>query len=432
MIEKKWVIEPSLPQEIAHSLSAYNEGFQQLLYNRGIYTADEAEHYLTAEGSLYDPFLLDGMEKVVDRIAFAISNDEKIVVYGDYDVDGVSATTLLVQVLTSLKADVNAYIPNRFDEGYGLNVEALRELAGNGTKLVITVDCGIRSTHEITEANRMGLDIIVSDHHHPGSPIPPAFEIINPKKANDRYPEKNLAGVGVAYKIAQALSERIDKPRVDADEYLDLVALGTVSDIVPLVGENRALVKAGIKKLREGKNRGLFALAGAAKINIHQVTSQEIGFMLGPRLNAAGRITSARAAYDLLITSDPNQASLLAQKLDDLNRKRQSMVVQMVETAHEDIGTDDVYLVLSFRSDYEQGVVGLVASRLTDEFYRPAVIGQVKEGFAVASCRSIPGFHHHRCTGSMCRSARKTRRARDGRWFHGAPRPHPRTPTAAD
>jgi single-stranded-DNA-specific exonuclease len=391
---KNWLTQPIIPAEISDALCDYPQGFRQLLYNRGIVTPEAALAYLEAEGSLHDPFLLDGMETAVQRILRALAENESIVVYGDYDVDGVSSTAMLVSVLTRLGALVQAYIPDRFDEGYGVNTQSLTELAAQGVNLIITVDCGIRSVAEVDAANELGVDIILSDHHYPGGPLPKALAVINPKKPSDPYPNKDLSGVGVAYKIAEALTSRMDTPKIDPRDYLDLVALGTVADIVPLLGENRALVKAGIKKMREGRNIGLRALAGAARIEITSVKSRDIGFMLAPRLNAAGRIDSARISFDLLIANDPNQAAMLAQKLDDLNRQRQNMVVSMADMARREInGRTDCNILISFHPDYAQGVVGLVASRLTEDYYRPAIIGQIKGDVAVASCRSIPEFH---------------------------------------
>lgn len=393
-LEKNWRVIPPIPGGAIQALEDYNEGFRQLLYNRGISTAEAAQAYITAEGSLHDPFLLDGMEKTVSRILAALSNREKIVIYGDYDVDGVSATALLVKVLTALGGVVDAFIPNRFEEGYGLSIDALENIAQTGARLIITVDCGIRAMREACHASQLGIDLIVSDHHHPGTDLPPAFEVINPKKPESRYPERNLAGVGVAFKIAEALIKKISNPIVRAEDFLDLVALGTVADIVPLVGENRTLVKAGIKKMRFADNIGLNALAGVAGINIRNVSAREIGFMLGPRLNAAGRLESAMKAYQLLVAQDPYQAGLLAQELDNLNRKRQGMVMEMVETALEDVSEEQVdNIILSFNDQYEQGVVGLVASRLTEQHYRPSIVGQIKGDLTVASCRSIPEFH---------------------------------------
>ena len=392
--EKKWQAQPEITPEAAAALGNYPQGFRQLLFNRGILTAEKAEIYLEKEGSLYDPFLLDGMETAVQRIIKALDNGEAIAVYGDYDVDGISGTALLVSVLTYLDANAQAYIPNRFDEGYGVNTQALIELAAQGVSLVITVDCGIRSVSEIITANDLGLDIVLSDHHYPGGPLPPALAVINPKKPGDAYPNKDLSGAGVAYKIAQALADRISTPIIDVNDYIDLVALGTVADIVPLMDENRALVKAGIKKIREGTNIGLRALAGAARVDVSSIKSRDIGFMLAPRLNAAGRIDSARIAFDLLMTQDPIEAGELACKLDDLNRQRQNMVISMTDLARQEINeSSQQNILISFRPEYAQGVVGLVASRLTDDFYRPSVIGQIKGDVAVASCRSIPEFH---------------------------------------
>ncbi len=392
--EKKWEVRNKIPPDVDKALAEYPAGFRQLLYNRTIFTPSDADSFLTKEGPLHDPFLLGGMEQAVDRILFAIQNQEPIVVYGDYDVDGVSATALMVQFLQSAGADVTSYIPDRFDEGYGLNSQAVHDLVEDGKKLMITVDCGIRSIEEIEIAQSLGMDVILSDHHYPGGALPPALAVINPKKTNDPYPYRDLAGVGVAYKIAQAVAQRCTFKPLDADAYLDLVALGTVADIVPLHGENRALVKAGIKKMMQAERPGLSSLAGATGINISKINSRQIGFMLAPRLNAAGRLKSARTAYELLVAADLSKASPLAQTLDDLNKSRQDKVRTLIELAKNEFPQDEPEnILITFDKEYHQGVVGLVASRLTEEYYRPSVVGEIKGDLAVASCRSISEFH---------------------------------------
>ena len=267
----------------------FNPVMRQLLFNRGIMTQEQALIYLEHQGSLHDPFLLSGMEAAVERIERAIRLAERIAVYGDYDVDGVSATALMVQVLRSLGGIVEPYIPDRFDEGYGLNNAALDLLAQEEVALIVTVDCGIRSLAEAAHAHELGLDMVISDHHEPKAELPVAVAVINPRQPGDCYPEKNLAGVGLAYKIAQALFQKLNGDAGQADAWLDLVAVGTVADIVPLSGENRALVKAGLGLLRQGKRQGLRSLAGAAGFTTsNNLTARDIGFMLGPRAERGG------------------------------------------------------------------------------------------------------------------------------------------------
>ena len=398
-LEKIWEVAPPLPMETNTQLSMFKPVMRQLLFNRGILTQEQASVYLERQGPLYDPFLLIGMDAAVARIDRAIRLAERIAVYGDYDVDGVTATTLMVQVLRSLGGNAEAYIPDRFDEGYGLNNAALDLLAQENVKLIVTVDCGIRSLAEAEHAQELGLDMVISDHHEPKTELPEAVAVINPKQPGDPYPEKNLAGVGLAFKIAQALFQKIGGDAGQADAWLDLVAVGTVADIVPLNGENRALVKAGLVLLRQGQRQGLRSLAGAAGFKTNgNLTARDIGFMLGPRLNAAGRLESAMAAFDLLMAEDYQVAGPLALQLDDQNRERQRLTQTMQSEAEELFAAEETapLLIFAYKPEFEfksAGLVGLVASRLTDAYYRPSIVACQENGFIRASCRSIPEFH---------------------------------------
>jgi len=396
-VEKRWLIsenENPIPMEVEAALGQYPFVLRRLLHNRGITTAEEAERYLNWEGALYDPWMLDDMEAVVERLLLAVDRGEQIVVYGDYDVDGVTATVMMVQVLRRLGGQVREYIPNRFEEGYGLNCEALEGLAAEGAQVVVTVDCGIRSPAEAHLARKLGVDLIISDHHEPHEEVPAAFGVISPKRPDNRYPDTNLAGVGVAYKIVEALLTRRPLEGCAAEDWLDLVAVGTVADIVPLVGENRSLVKAGLRRMRQGPRRGLASLAGAAEIQLNKITARDIGYGLGPRLNAAGRLESALASFHLLDEEDGEQASVMAQHLDDQNRQRQDLTLFMQRVAEEQMAERPAaHLVFAASPEFNMGVVGLVASRLTELYYRPSVVGARGEEFTRASCRSIPEFH---------------------------------------
>ena len=379
-------------------LTKFPPVLRQLLFNRGYATDAEARTFLKAEANFNtDPMQLTGMGVAVDRICYALEHGEPIAIYGDYDVDGVTATALMVQTLRAFGGNVEGYIPNRFDEGYGLNNEALDGLKAKGVKLVITVDCGIRSPNEAAHAREIGLDLIISDHHHPAAgELPPAFAVINPKQPGDVYPDKNLAGVGIAYKIGEALfSRQTSDVRLQLIDLLDLVALGTVADLAPLVGENRKLVRTGLKQIRETKRQGLFSLANVAEMVIGRTTATQIGFILGPRLNAAGRLESALAAFDLLTTTDFMLAGQLAQQLDVQNRKRQDLTRQTQEKA-EALATaeeKEPFLLIAVDKDFNPGVVGLAASRLTEKYYRPAIVASQGETETRGSCRSIPEFH---------------------------------------
>ena len=315
-MQTRWQIQPSLTPEADQALLKFPPVLRQLLFNRGYATDTEARAFLKATPThSMSPWEIKGMDIAIPRILQAIDENEKIIIYGDYDVDGVTSTALLVQVLRALNANVGAYIPNRFDEGYGLNMDALSQLSKEGVNLVITVDCGIRSVDEVAHARDLGLALIITDHHHPGDILPPALAIINPKQKGDTYPEKYLAGVGIAYKIAQALLEQRSTNELTSEHLLDLVALGTVADLAPLAGENHALVRKGLRVIRNAQRQGLVSLAAVASVNIQEVSAMNIGFSLGPRLNAAGRLDSALAAYDLLMETDFMKAGGMAQEL---------------------------------------------------------------------------------------------------------------------
>ena len=393
---KRWIIPPLITPEADSELSKFPPILRQILFNRGYATDADARAYLNAKPNInYDPFQMTGMRAAVNRIQFAIANHEPIAIYGDYDVDGVTATALLVETLKYLNADVRGYIPNRFEEGYGLNNNALDELQADGVKLVITVDCGIRSPNEALHARTVGLDLIISDHHHPdGENLPPALAVINPKQHGDVYPDKDLAGVGIAYKIAEALVS-LQPSAFSLDSLLDLVALGTVADLAPLVGENRVLVRKGLRQMRETKRQGLFSLAAVSELALAKVNAGHIGFMLGPRLNAAGRLKEALAAFELLTTKEASKAGELAQQLDMQNRERQRITRDMQKKAEEIAMSDDpeAFLLFAADKDFNSGVVGLAASRLTDSYYRPAIVAAKGEEETRGSCRSIPEFH---------------------------------------
>jgi single-stranded-DNA-specific exonuclease len=290
-------------------------------------------------------------------------------------------------------AEVEHYIPNRHTEGYGINCEALDKLKEDGYSLVVSVDCGIRSREEADHAREIGLDMIITDHHEPGNQIPDAFTVICPKQPGDEYPFKEFSGVGIAYKLAQALLERSPIEGTHAVEWLDLVAVGTVADVVPLTGENRVLVRYGLSMLTRRQRQGLRSLMGAAGIEDgKKINAYHIGYVIGPRLNASGRMETAEASYQILMTEDLQEAGKLAQLLDDQNKQRQDVTRDIQQAAEEMVSGED-RLVFAVSPDFQLGVVGLAASRLVETFYRPAVVG-INEGETTrASCRSIPEFH---------------------------------------
>ena len=404
--KNRWLLQTRITPEADAALASHPPILRQILFNRGIAASNEADAFLRVEPNFdANPFQMKGMRAAVDRIQTALTNREPIAIYGDYDVDGVTATALLVQFLRALGGDVREYIPNRFDEGYGLNNEALTALANDGVKLVITVDCGVRSPNEARHARDLGLDLVISDHHEPSGILPDAMAVLNPKQDGDAYPEKYLAGVGIAYKIAEALIQDSgplteDRPpstvyRPRLNDYLDLVALGTVADLAPLTGENRALVRRGLQQMRETTRQGLFSLANVAGADLKKANAQTIGFTLGPRLNASGRLESALASFQLLTTTDVKEAGDLALKLNQQNVERQKLTKE-IQTQAEALaldGQNDAPLLFAVHPDFNHGVVGLAASRLTETYYRPAVVGHYGEETTRCSCRSIPEFH---------------------------------------
>lgn len=395
---KHWDIKPRVPDAQFDKFPNLPRLIVQILYNRGLSEPASVQPFLDCRGEVDDPFGLWGMAAAVERLSHAILHQEPIIVYGDYDADGVTSTALMMQTLTRLGARVRAYIPDRFDEGYGLNEEAIYKLANMGAELILTVDCGIRSVAEVTLANALGMDVIITDHHSVGSTPPPALSIINPKQVHCNYPFKELAGVGLSYRLTQALltndslRERTNGFR--AEHLLDLVAVGTVADLAPLHGENRMLVAQGLKQLNHKLRPGLAALMASVNRKVSEIDAGTIGFVIGPRLNAAGRLDSAVAAYKLLMARHELEAMSLAEQLDLQNRERQKLTTQAVEVSRQLI-TERGHAPLYFihQPEFNRGVVGLAASRLTEEFYRPTLIAWQGPDQTVGSARSIAEFH---------------------------------------
>ena len=405
MLIKRWEVAPPIPSDQLDFLPGYSDILKRIVYHRGYTDYDSAIRFLNASSAHWnDPFTMLGVPQAVDRIQWAIQKDERIAVYGDYDADGVTATALLTQVLQTLGAEVISYIPKRFDEGYGLNVDALDYLYENDVRCVITVDCGIRSYEEVRHANKIGLDLIITDHHHPISELPESKAIINPKQDNDLYPYKELSGVGIAYKLAAALL--IKKwPEIvintyeylpqELASYLDLVAIGTVADMVPLNGENRALVRLGLSQIRKPHRPGIYSLIKVSGSTVNKISSSDIGFILGPRLNASGRLDTALTSLKLLLTDDRLEAGLLAQELEMQNRKRQEITREIYSQAEALAFSKDKEPLLLIAADpsFNPGVIGLAASRLTEKYYRPAIVATRGEINTRGSCRSIKEFH---------------------------------------
>ncbi len=405
---KRWIVAPKGNPDYLRRYSGMSAILAQVLYNRGFTDPQDAARFLRAD-DLQSGALLKlkrsksaQIDRAVARIRSAISRKELIIVYGDFDADGVTSTALLVQALRSLGAVVKPYIPHRVDEGYGLNAEALLKLARAGAKLVITVDCGIRSVQEVEDGRAYGLDIIITDHHSIGPDVPNAYAVINPKLTDTEYSEPMLAGVGVAYRLAEALitvSSNYGKnglKPVDPLDLLDLVAIGTVADLAPLNSvENRAMVKRGLAIINANKRLGLNALIEVAQMKSGMIRAEHIGYTLGPRINAAGRLASAMQAYYLLSSSEDKQAIELAQELQSLNTQRQELTRSAQEMIRQRLieqGNLDAPLIFASDSSFQPGIVGLVAGRLTEEFSRPAIVMEEGAHESRASCRSIPQF----------------------------------------
>jgi single-stranded-DNA-specific exonuclease len=403
MLAKRWLIAQPASQQHLNQFGRISPVLAQVLINRGFESPKAAKQFLSDKHTTHDPFDMPDMEKAVQRIIRAIKEYEPIVVYGDFDADGVTSTTLLVQALRALGAHARPYIPHRVDEGYGLNIPALKQLKDEGTALVITVDCGIRSIEEVEAVEDM--DIIITDHHSLGPELPRAYAVVNPKR--EGYPEPMLAGVGVAFKVVQALIMVARKDPFFADKkaqcetlipldtLFDLVALGTVADLMPLSHlENRILVQRGLETLNRAKRPGIKALAEIANIEPGKITATTIGFGFGPRINAAGRLDDAMIAFKLLASDNMDDAKKWAQRLNDLNEKRQNITRSAQQLIGDQLGDDSENLPLIFAADstLSPGVVGLVAGRLTEEYFRPAIVMEKGAEESRASCRSIPQF----------------------------------------
>ena len=411
MPQKAWKIQPKAPQEFFKQFHFYHPIVLQLLYNRGLKTKEDIEDFFSIdyEKDVHNPYFLSGMKKAVLRIKKALKNQEKIAIFGDYDADGICATTILNQFFLKLGKTPLIYIPSRKD-GYGLNKKAIKQIARSGVSLIITVDCGISNYEEIVLAKKLGMNVIVTDHHLLPSRLPPAYVIIDPYKKRDPYPNKYLSGTGVAFKLASALMAEYPDQFKQGEEkwFLDLVAIATVADMMKLIGENRTLVKYGLLVLAKTRRLGLKALlkkAGVKNIqvkwidrkkhrfSVKNINAYTIGFVIGPRLNAAGRMDHADVAFYLLNTQSKREAQKLATILHKKNLARQKTQLKIIKEIKKGIKITELkkkHFILEENPHYPKGIVGLVSGKLTDEFYVPSFICQ-REGKSLrGSCRSIP------------------------------------------
>ena len=441
-MQKRWLINKKYPVKFGKKFPEFTEVVLQLLWDRNLKTQEQIDEFFNPdyETDLHDPYLMKDMERSVKRIYEAIDKNEKILVYGDYDVDGVTSSAIIVSVLVELKSIIsgmekvkvkefiNLYIPDREIEGYGLNKEAIEKAKENGIDLIITVDCGISSVLEIEIANKLGIDVIITDHHHPPEKIPKALAVINPKQKNCKYPFKELAGVGVAFKVAQALiknlesynpeklrSKKIKSKKLQATSYnlipgfekwlLDLVVLGTVADCVGLIGENRTLSKYGLLVINKTKRIGLKKLVSTAGLTTREngniqkkkiIDTAAISFILAPRLNAAGRMDHANTSYELLTTESEKRAGELVGKLEKNNYNRQRLTEKTINEIKSRISkykSDLPKVIIESDPEWKIGIVGLVAGKLTDEYARPFLILRESKDESAGSGRSIPEFN---------------------------------------
>ena len=364
----------------------------QILYNRGI-KLEDIDPFLSVDRRLEgNPFLLPDMSQAVSRVYKAVLAREKIAVYGDFDVDGVTAIVILVEGLSRLGAEVITYIPDRVKEGHGLKTSALEKLRALGTNLIITVDCGVTDIKEVKQAQDMRMDMIITDHHMPLKSVPKAVAVVDPKRKDSAYPFANLAGAGVVFKLLQALFHK-DSREKWLTRSLDLVVLATVTDLVSLLGENRYLVKEGLKQLNSSSRVGIQELVRSAGLKLGELDAKDISWVLGPRLNAAGRMNDATTSYQLLTTQSPEEARLLALELGKKNDERQKLTSEVLSRAKEKLAArSHLPLLIEGDESYSIGVIGLVASKLVDEFYKPAIIISLGPESGQGSCRSIAEF----------------------------------------
>ncbi len=392
---KKWFLKtpnPKLQVDLSDSLSIHPT-VAQLLVNRGIKTPQEAKSFLfDGFKDLHDPFLLKDMKKAVDRIRKAKENKEIVLIFGDYDVDGVTSSAVLTNALKKMGIEVINHIPHRLTDGYGLNHQIVNQAKEKNVSLLISVDCGISAVEEVETIKNAGIDVIVVDHHEPlEEKLPDAIAVIDPKRKDCPYPFGGLAAVALTFKLSQGLLG------TDYIKDLDLVALGTIADVVPLYGENRIFVKEGLPKIEKTKNLGLQALMKVARMKKKKLSPRHVGFILGPRINAMGRIDSAEKSLRLLLSQDETEATRIAQILEDNNRKRQSKQKEIIDQAfqkvEQEINFKEEKVIVVWQEGWHRGIVGIVAARIMDTYYRPTIVLSLEDGVAVGSARSIEGFH---------------------------------------
>ncbi|HSE98156.1 MAG TPA: single-stranded-DNA-specific exonuclease RecJ, partial [Blastocatellia bacterium] len=398
-LDKRWVkseCDSQCVARLARELKL-SEVTATLLANRGITETETAHRFLNPRLSdLHDPFLMRDMHEAVGRILRAVEQKEKILIYGDYDVDGTTSTVILKKALSIVGADVSYYIPQRLKDGYGLREDAMERAKEQGYHLIISVDTGIRARQVVEHARSLGLDIIITDHHLPEEGLPRANAVLNPKRPDCSYPDKNLAGVGVAFKLAQALLNETGHERY-VESFIKIAAIGTIADIVPLVGENRVIAKYGLVGLERPNNIGLRALLEVAGVTNRTITSFDVGFRIGPRINAAGRMAGANAVVELFDATDLNTARQMALSMDQRNAERQQAEADILAQVFAEIERDpqisSSHVAVIAGEGWHRGVIGIAASRIVEQIHRPAIIISIENGVGHGSGRSIRAFH---------------------------------------
>ena len=402
---KKWEYQETDLKVVSNIMKKNNisELLSTVLVNRGITKQKDIEIFLNpTRKDFHDPYLMKDMDIAVDRIIEAIEKKEKTIIYGDYDVDGITSITVLKKFLKERGLDVEYYIPNRLNEGYGLNKEAIDKIVDEKYTLIITVDCGISAIEEIDYANSLGVQTIVTDHHEPMDSLPKAIAVIDNKRKDSKYPFKNLAGVGVVFKLIQAIGKKLNIEEKEYLKYLDIVCIGTISDIVPLVDENRVIAKLGLKLVEVTRNLGLRALINSSDYKV--INSNTISFGIAPRINACGRMGFEKEAVKLFLTEDEEEAQEITEKLNRYNRERQDIEKSIYEDAIKMIKEEELEnknsIVLG-SDGWHHGVIGIVSSKITDMYFKPSILVCFEDDEAKGSGRSIPGFDLHEAVGHM-------------------------------
>ena len=397
-MNKKWECYEIEEAQVNNLIEKYklNSILAKILVNKGITEKKDIELFVNpTRKDFYDPFLMPDMEIAVDRILKAIEDKEKIIIYGDYDADGITSTTVLKNFLEERGLEVGTYIPNRLDEGYGLNKNAIKSIYDQGYRLIITVDCGISGTEEIEYANSLGIETLITDHHEPTEVLPNALAVVDAKRKDNKYPFNQLAGVGVVFKLIQAISIKLNLEEKEFLKYLDIVCIGTISDIVPLVDENRVIAKLGLKLIAQTKNIGLKALLEV--IGFSNIDSSAISFGVAPRINACGRMGNEKVALDLFLSKDYAEAKKLAIRLNEYNIERQTIEKQIFDEAVQKVEANekDKTCIIVGSKGWHHGIIGIVASKITDMYFKPSILVCFEDGEGKGSGRSIPGFDLH-------------------------------------